>query len=244
MRLNRVVQLCLAACVGLSCVGCRSSQPAASPADAPQPVAQETAEAIDNPADLLPLSERTEPFVIEEGKGAGEQVEFVMTPDPDAGENAFRRTTGDKRTQYLKLADDGGIVMTGVHDESHNALTQYDPPLPLIPAGLKPGEPMVVESKMTIVNAMDKKTILDRGTCTQTIVHDLDETLETPAGRFDCKRLTITYEAKLGLAKVRKTAVEHYAEGVGLIREATDEHVQSILLVGWNTKRTVVRKSK
>lgn len=47
---------------------------------------------------------------------------------------------------------------------------------------------------------------------------DKQETIKTPAGEFDCYKITQDTESKVGFIKVKGSSAEWYAEGVGVVR--------------------------
>lgn len=181
-------------------------------------------------------------YKITEGEGEGDVVKYVYKKHKSKP-NVMVVDTANKRMKHLSFDKDGVLVMLGAIDLKHNAYSKYDPPLPVLKPDMKKGDKLETEAKILIVNKNDEEQVLDRGTCTQTITHQGMEKITTPAGTFECIKLEVKYTAKLGTASVEKTSVEHYAKGVGLVREYTDEKVAAFLF-GWNTKRTVKLNKK
>ena len=149
--------------------------------------------------------------------------------------DAWVRHAPDGRITHLTTDDAGNIIVPAVEDLDHDVITRYDPPLMLMPAALEPNTPIVIESSMTIVDRDDPERQVDEGTCRQMFVHDGDQVVLAPAGRFECHRIRMKYRAKLRFAEVTTQTVRHYAPDVGLIAEQTTEHVKA-LIVSW-TKR-------
>ena len=55
------------------------------------------------------------------------------------------------------------------------------------------------------------------------------ETVETPAGKFECVKISYSYYMKLTLGKIEGTAVEYLAKGVGMVKsESFDKKGQKV----------------
>ncbi|MBI1369276.1 MAG: hypothetical protein GC162_11570 [Planctomycetes bacterium] len=210
------------------------------PADPPRhdfesPVA---ANVIDQIAVLLPLKTADRSYLIVEGDATGSHVVLSMTEDPTDAAFPWRVTDGE-RVEHLGRADDGSIVLGAVEDKPHNALTIYDPPMPLLPAGLEPGKSMQFTSKMTIVGLDHPDQQRDRGTATRTITHIADQTVITPSGSVRTRKIKSEEDAKLGLASVHVEDVHWYAPKRGLMAEDHTENVTALFL-HWTTHRLII----
>lgn len=181
-------------------------------------------------------------YKITEGEGEGDVVKYVYKKD-DSKPNVMVVDTANKRMKHLSFNKDGVLVMLGAIDLKHSAHSKYDPALPVIKPDIKEGDTIETEAKILIVNKNNQEQVMDRGSCTQTITHKGMEKITTPAGTFECIKLEVKYTAKLGTASVEKTSIEHYAKGVGLVREYNEEKVAAFLF-GWTTKRTVELNNK
>ncbi len=160
----------------------------------------------------------------------------------DAPASPFRRTTPNGRTEHLMIDVDGGIVITATEEPAHNALTQYDPPLTLFPASLKPGVAHRTEHAMIILALNDPATQRDKGQCTKTITHEADQRVTGPHGPVRCARLKVIIEAQLGLARVRTVETLWVHPELGLVASDSTEAVTALLPLWVTRERLVLRQ--
>ncbi|MDP7348968.1 MAG: hypothetical protein QF735_12070, partial [Phycisphaeraceae bacterium] len=141
----------------------------------------------------------------------GDEAEQIAELRIEQQDDAWVRHAPGGRITHLTVDAAGNIIVTAVEDLDHDVITRYDPPLMLMPAALEPNKPIIIESSMTIVDRDDPARQVDEGTCRQLFVHDGDQVVMAPAGRFDCHRIRMKYRAKLRFAEVTTQTVRHYA---------------------------------
>ena len=142
----------------------------------------------------------------------------------------YRLHTANGRIEHIGLGKEGSLIVGAVEDLEHEALTRYDPALPLIPADLKQDEPMTSKAKLTVLDRNNPDQERDSGSCEQTITYEADQRVITPAGQFDCLRLRTEYKAELTLATVNQTSRDWYAPRVGLVAKEHEERVRAFIL--------------
>lgn len=246
---RRTILWTLGATAGSAITGCRAaSKPIESWDDRFGP-GNEPDQSV-SPRLLLMLRPGRRPYVrvgengelIESGDGAAGAAQAQSEGESDGGvvvriervrgETSFpyRLYTPNDRIEHLGFDEDGAILAGAVEDLEHEALTRYDPPLPMLPAGIEPGEPMTSRADLTVLDRSNPDRQKDRGSCERTITYEADQSVITPAGRFDCLRIRSEYEADLTLATVTQTSVAWYAPRVGMVAERYREQVKAFII--------------
>lgn len=234
---------CLFLIVAGLLAGCHSDSTGDGPGNAPPSFGfgepAEPKALLASPKMLLAPAQGSWEYHIFAGAGSGDSAE-VRFEKVDDLEYPIRRYTADRCIEHLGFDVAGNLLMGAVEELEHQALTIYDPPLPVIPAALKPGQSMTVNCKMTVLNRQDNTRQIDKGTCAKTITYDADQSILRPAGPVECRRLTSTYTAKLGLASVEIQAQEWYAENQGLIAEKSDQKIHALIFTFGGAKTLIL----
>ncbi|MBI1374788.1 MAG: hypothetical protein GC159_18870 [Phycisphaera sp.] len=169
---------------------------------------------------------------------AAKDVTVKVERSDDTGPCPWRRYTSDKRVEHLGIDASGSMVMNAVDDLAFNVTNWFDPPVPIFPSDLKPGEAKAYRSTI-VVTGMGQPADApsrDRGVYDVTLTLSPDRLVQTPAGWFICQHLQRDHTVKLGMASVKTTSEQWYAPGYGLVAENTSENVRA-LIVSWTKNR-------
>ncbi|QNN21076.1 hypothetical protein HED60_01920 [Planctomycetales bacterium ZRK34] len=195
------------------------------------------------PASLYTLKSDSIKLMVTAGDGVGEVVNIDVTKVNDDADFPYRRALPGDRIEHVGYAADGSIIVGAVEDLSHNVITYFDPPMPLLPVNLKPDEPQSFKSKMKIVSRKNPQMVTDTGEASKTITHDADQTVVTPVGKFKAYRVHATYTAVLKTARVQTAEDAWYNPKLGLVAERDSETVTALILQ-WTNKKTIIRSQR
>jgi len=195
---------------------------------------------LPEPQALYPLEVGDAKFIATEGKQAGEVVAIETTRAKGDEDFPFRRRLPRQRIEHVGVAADGSIIVGAVEDLSHHVITHFNPPMPLVPTGLKPDEPQTFESEMKIVSRDNPDRVTDTGTAKKTITYDADQRINRPEGDLQAHRIRSTYTATLKTAHVQMTTDSWYTPRAGLVAERESETVKALILQ-WTNKHTMIR---
>lgn len=204
---------------------------AAAPATAPV--------ALKPGADLSPLRPGTWTYKYEGNEFDGD-VSTLRTEQSEEDPNVWLRHADEyKQTRYLRSDGKGGVVMSKVVDRDRNAVTIFEPAIPVLKVDMPPNTPVTYESHANVAFLSNPKMQMDSGTCRMTIEHDGDQKLTTPAGTFQVKRFKLKFETDFKFADVNSIAWIYYADNIGIIAEYYAEEGRAFV-VPWSKKRTII----
>lgn len=195
---------------------------------------------IPNLKTYLPVAEAEWSYRVLDGEDKGKLVSIRIDEHKGDGGATHRMFTPDKRIEYFYVNNEDEWIVTAIDDLSHDTHTVYDPPLPMIPAGLKVGEKLERMAKLEVQVIGEPKTVRFRGVIKRTYLHDTDQVLITDGGNLITQRLTVTNRVSLGVPKVDHTAVWWFAAKRGLVAEDSVERV-TFIVPGIPSKRKMVR---
>ena len=156
------------------------------------------------------------------------------TPDTSA---AGGTPIEDTRAILAAHLGPSGDLLVGRSTENADAVfTIFEPELIAMPASITAGRPHRQECSMVVHPIAHPDRVKAKGTATQTITYEANQSVRTPAGLFACRRVLTIFEASLGAAKVHVETRSWYAPGVGLVAEESHEQV-STLGVPFRNKR-------
>lgn len=230
-----VVTIAALACLG----GCASStstatDPLADADGAPGPIETRAASGTALPASLFTAEPRHRRFRrIVDGKDPGNINWLREATDRHGGEWVDR---DGNRAEFWTTRPDGTIAMTAVLDRKKVALTLFEPPIIVAWPELPADEPRTVSTPMRIVSAEDPRRQLEKGTATRTMVYDADVTVRTPAGEFETRRLSISFDADLMFARAKTETAFYVSDERGVVAVESSETV-SLFGVPGATKR-------
>jgi len=176
-------------------------------------------------ADLFPLDAAPRTFEIVGVDTDPPAVVAVSAEATDRFEATMAVRMGD-RTEYRRRDADGTIRSPAVIDHRQRALTRFDPPLTLAPATLTPGTPVTEEVAMRVLDARNPKRVRESGHATRTIEYVDDQRLRTPWGDLDAKRVVVTFEARLRLARADTRTTLWVTPGRGVVAREDEERLR------------------
>lgn len=134
-----------------------------------------------------------------------------------------------QRVEFLTVADDGSITMDGLENIERDVTVKLVPAVAVLPARLEPDRPIRREVRMTVYDRQNPSRVKSSGDAVITLCYDADQTLNTPAGKFECRRIRLTWDADFGFGSTSSTTTCYYADDVGLIAENYDAHTTILL---------------
>ncbi len=175
--------------------------------------------------------------VIEEG-----HVESVIEMEVTAaGDGQWRTEIVGQRASLMRI-EDGRLLLAETTDYPNNAVTTFDPPLPLVENGMSEGRGVKTQHQVVVHSLNDRSQVVDRGTAEQTLIRDADQDLLLPGGKkHRAAQLARTLDITLGRAKVHEETTSWYVPGLGLAAEQSKEVVKVFGPIGWTHERLWVR---
>ncbi len=146
-----------------------------------------------------------------------------------------------QRVERVRRAADGSVMLESLVNLDKNIIAKFTPALCVMTATLDPGSVHETKAEMFVVSREHPKHKKADGTGVMTVVYDADQTLTTPAGKFECHRIRVTCDADFGLGSTHSVSTYYYADKIGLVAECYDSqstllmisserHIRSILL--------------
>jgi len=172
---------------------------------------------------LLPPQSREATFAWTDGPAQGQTCGLQFEPS-DAG--AFIATLEDQNVSRLEQMG-GAWLLTGEDDLDEQVTITYDPPLLVLPAEMKVGEPFATECNMTVRN-LDSGAPRDRGTCAVEIELLGRRTIDVAGVAAEVFVVRSTRRLDLKLADVTVTITTSYQPQVGVVAEHVHRHVKAI----------------
>ena len=186
------------------------------------------------------------------------------------GDKAFLGTSGDKRgktvvqklnklekkpnrwawslssgyTSYIERTSDGSVQLLYDQDSDQGIVSRYDPPQPLLMAGMKPGETRKIDIGVKVYD-LEKPTDLEHeGSLELEYTYLGAWEVTVPAGTFECIAIKWDFEGKVGPAKVQDTQFRLAAPGVGIVASMEKKHVSAFLVYQDKEQYGMVLKDK
>lgn len=125
----------------------------------------------------------------------------------------------------MRVAADGSVALERTTETADAVVTEFSPPLTVLPATLELGQSVTQPLRMIIRPLTDTSKVRTSGDAEQTITYEGDEQLTVPAGEFATRRVRSVLTASLGQARVTSTNITWYADDVGQIAEFREEVV-------------------
>jgi len=190
----------VAACASLA-VGCSSqSQLETSP----------TTDAV-HAAELMPLRAQTQSVTMSSSGVATCTQDRTEAIDP----GVYRRSVPGYWVVDMVVLDDGAIAVVREVDLLEDRRVAYDPPLPILPGVLKPGEPYEAKAFVSVYRHTDNvQEAVGEVTATYQLIGKVAGTDDGGPGLY-IVRTDRTY--KLPLVVVDLAITSHYRPGVGPI---------------------------
>ncbi|MCC6909607.1 MAG: hypothetical protein IT430_16835 [Phycisphaerales bacterium] len=170
------------------------------------------------------------------------RVDEVIEMDVASAPNDSWRTVIEGQRAALVREQDGDLLLVQTTDYPNNAVTTFEPPLPLIMAGMEVGQEHASEHAVTVRPLDDPSAMIDRGQATQTLRRRPDQALRLPHDRMDHAAVfERTLVLDLARAKVNETTRAWYVPELGLAAEQSREQVKVLGPLGWTHERLMLR---
>ncbi|UCD76315.1 MAG: hypothetical protein JSV91_05205 [Phycisphaerales bacterium] len=187
--------------------------------------------------DLYPLTTGQWVYQIVDDDRARGQVVHTISPT-DRPNALVSLDKGEERTEFWGRSEAGNIVMPASIEHAKNALTVFDPPLPIAPPLLAPGEPFESSADMQVLDSRNPKRRRENGRGTRSLEYVDDQRIRTPIGEFTAKRVVVKFHADLRFADAVEDGTYWVVPGVGVVAQ---EHSEEIRVLGLVSERTGVR---
>jgi hypothetical protein len=192
-------------------------------------------------SDAFPASPTSIEFKVLDDDGVPTGTVLLRTEDSDLHHAKLARSEGETRTEYLRIAEDGSLVSTAVLDRREQAISQFNPPLLLMPAEIPAGDQRRGEAAMRVMDSENSSKLRETGKAWRTIVYAADQRIRTPLGEFVAKRLEIEFKADLRLAEAHEQTTLFIVPEIGLIAQQSRETVKVLGAFSDTKRRTIVR---
>lgn len=159
----------------------------------------------------------------------GQVVHLTARLAPD-GAGLWRFDEGDGDVLYLRIGADGSLGVVREESRKNRVIVHYDPPQPMLIAGLAPGESRDIGVAVQVRKLDDPGKRLYRGKLTVTFSHLGDYRLTVPAGTFTATLVKAQYRGKVGPARVRDVQYRFFGDGVGLLATVEEKTVSAMLV--------------
>ncbi|MBL8764675.1 MAG: hypothetical protein JNM07_10445 [Phycisphaerae bacterium] len=125
--------------------------------------------------------------------------------------------------QILERAADGSVALVETIEHDDGVVTEFAPPMVLLPAALRAATPFRQSLRMTVRPLEDRGRVRMEGPATQEIVFEGTQRVRLGAAGFDASVIRMTLTADLGSVKVRTVTRAWLAPALGSVLEQADE---------------------
>ncbi|MDG2200882.1 MAG: hypothetical protein P8K80_06830 [Phycisphaerales bacterium] len=158
---------------------------------------------------------------------------------PGSSAGAWTLNTTNRDIKYFLLKD-GDLMLPTEVNINQGVATIFDPPEPVLLAGLKTGESRTVESKIAVYDLHKPKDKKYTGTLKFIYADKGAWRVTVPAGTFDARLIVVTAEGKIGPGNIRSGYLVFYAKDVGRVAFVARRHVSAYLVYNKTTQHALV----
>ena len=185
---------------------------------------------------LAQLAAGTRRYEIVSGSDKGTTEEHVIAPvSGDKTGGQWRYRVGD-RTVFLQQVPGQSLSIVSEEDSDQGVLTRYNPPEPLLIAGMNAGDSKALTMKVNVYDLSDPKDVEHKGSLDVTLTYVGAYRVTVPAGTFDAALLKWDFKGKIGPASVEDIQARFVAPGIGMVAAAEKRDVAAFLIYNDNTK--------
>lgn len=185
---------------------------------------------------LAQLAAGTRSYEIVSGGDKGTTEEHVIAPvSGDKTGGQWRYQVGD-RTVFLQQVPGQSLSIVSEADADQGVLTRYNPPEPLLIAGMNAGDSKTLAMKVNVYDLSDPKDVEHKGSLNVTLTYIGAYRVTVPAGTFDAALLKWDFKGKIGPASVEDIQARFVAPEVGMVASAEKRDVAAFLIYNDNTK--------
>ncbi len=189
--------------------------------------------------ELVPAKDIQAKVAYTQGKDHGKSFAYSVKKTQDG----WVRTIADHSVVYLKLHDDGSIVVTREDDLVEKVTVTYDPYVVVVPAKLAKTMKVAGEAKTQVVTISDGSP-RGSGTTTYSITSAWQADVKCADGSvFDAHMIRDEREMKLDIATVKITIDSAFAKGQGLVAETVWKQQTALGLFGSHDQWQFTRAS-
>ncbi|MFW5652960.1 MAG: hypothetical protein ACOC0P_02850 [Planctomycetota bacterium] len=148
----------------------------------------------------------------------------------------------DERARIFKVDDGGRLLVTASIDVQHDAITFFDPPLPLLTPSQEWNRPATVSVTARVEDRSRPGRVIDRGTgeFTSTLIGVQTVRLATASDLLETVRLETSLSLDLGRADVSSQSIAWLAPGIGPVARDDRERVRVLGPLGWTRSTRLV----
>ena len=177
---------------------------------------------------LMPLMTGEWVYRITAGANRGDlQTDSIGRSENENTRGPWRRMVGKKYIEYFSLKEGSKLVEVSEADLSEDMLMHYDPPIVLMYDGLKPGETVTQEIKITVSDLADPTREKYRGKLRVTLSYVGAYEVSVPSGRYDAVLLKSTYAGKVGPATIKDFGYDFFSRDTGVVVSLERLHVEA-----------------
>jgi hypothetical protein len=192
---------------------------------------------IADPTILIPLHPGSWTFQVSSGPNQGTIETDVLQPNTQPGaDSQWQYSAGQRAIYDLQQASDGSIVSPSGQDLSRGVLTRYDPPRPVLLAGMQPGAQQTITEQVNVFDLSDPGTVTHTGSLTLTITYVGRYKVTVPAGTYSAALIKWQYNGEVGPASIADTEYRFFADGVGPVATIDKQNVSAFFIYNTNTK--------
>ena len=195
--------------------------------------------------DLMPLMTTEWVYRITAGGNRGDlQTDSIGKSKNASAEKSWRRMVGKKYIEYFRVKEGGKLLEISEADLTEDVITHYNPPILLMYDGLRPGETIKQEIKITVYDLDDPTDAKYRGKLAVTHSYVGAYEVSVPAGRYETVLLKSTFVGKVGPASVNDFGYVFFSKGHGVVASVERMHVGAFLFYNKTTKtpKVLLRK--
>ena len=185
---------------------------------------------------IASLAAGTRTFEIASGRDAGQTEQHVIAALPRDTTGTRWRYTIANRTLFLQAVPGESVSITSKENSDQGVLTRYNPPEPLLIAGMNAGDTRKMTINAKVYDLDEPEDLEHKGTINLTFTHVGAYKVTVPAGTFDAALLRWDYKGKVGPASIEDIQVRFVAPDVGLVAMADKRDIAAMLVYNDHTK--------
>jgi hypothetical protein len=185
---------------------------------------------------LAQLAAGTRRYEIVSGGDKGKTEEHVIAPVPGDKTGGHWRYQVAHRTVFLQQIPSQSLSIVSEEDSDQGVLTRYNPPEPLLIAGMNAGDSKTLTMKVDVYDLSDPKDVEHKGSLDVNLTYVGAYRVTVPAGTFDAALLKWDFKGKVGPASVEDIQARFVTPNVGMVAAAEKRDVAAFLIYNNNTK--------
>lgn len=187
---------------------------------------------------LFPLNERTLTFRVTDGEKLDQRLPLSLRQARDEEPGEWVLEFSDLNTIYLSV-DEGHIMMERVDLPPDGQAVEYDPPVRMLPASIRPHVKIEEVSKARIYN-LETGELERRGTVQHEVKFASRSSFATDVGEFEGYMIPIEQEINVPWASVRMELTGGFVPEVGIVYRRVDYTRNILGFFGETIRRTAV----